>query len=178
MKHKAHSANIILFLTLFLIQFICLSNVFSQPPSPSDSHELLIRFEPGTDPALINAWKNEVSAMEEDITPLSQMRLWKVDTFPTNNGAGDINEVIAKSKSEAIINSVGKNFIDYLPLLGEPDSLPWNPTAHCPVGFSTVCPVSNNFGKSCYFRYGDWIHRCRFQSNISFCPLLHKWYRI
>lgn len=151
MKKKIVS-NAFLKCCMFLLFFhICINWSNAQMYSPSDANQMLIRFEPGTSPSYINAYKASLGAVEVAISPVSQVRLWYISSFSTafaNHGWTNINETTNGSKDKAGVNSVGLNFETTLPFssFGSMPPSSWNPTAACP-NFSIFCTTSNKHVK-------------------------------
>ena len=80
--------------------------------SPYDPNELLIKFASGTPRAVINGLLADYGAVEVAISPVSEVRLWFIDTFPAPGPIpfSNINEVVGNSNSQPEVSGAGLNY--------------------------------------------------------------------
>jgi hypothetical protein len=111
------------------------------PQSSFDANELLIRFVPGTSAAVINQFLIRYNAVEIEMTPISQVRLWRVQGFPVI-GPGinfsNISEIIANATTAPEVSGGGANYASFVPAgYDDAPETPWTSTGIC--NFNLVC---------------------------------------
>ena len=130
-------------LSIFLL---LLTSGYSSSPYPN---ELLIRFEPGTTQAYIDALRLEYNAVEDfsiSPSPVTNIHLWYI-TLPTGgvDNFTEINEIVGNARGKAEVNSAGLNYTSTTLPFGQDSDAAYgvDPTILCPNQFSITCGVSN-----------------------------------
>lgn len=112
--------------------------------SPYNTNDFLIRFVPGTPRLVIDRLLAEYGAVEQKMSPVSEVRLWYIATFPTPGpiAFSNISEVIGNANSQPEVSGAGENYHVMLTPLTPATPAPWDPEGPC--GYKLVNPGGNH----------------------------------
>lgn len=130
--------------SLFLILSLSSKVLGQSGASDYDPNLMLIGFSASASNAQINNLKQLYGAVENEVSPVSEIRLWSIPHFPTPGPLflSDINEVIQHANAQPEVTGSGLNYLTVNappPVLGS--LAPWTSNGLC--RFSLKCANGN-----------------------------------